>query len=61
MIHPVLSSPVRSPLADILNFIGWLSGNGGLPSLSSGEYFLTDESGAYLTDENGNYLIGKDT
>lgn len=31
-----------------------------LPTLVTGEYFLTDEDGVYLTDENGAYLVGKD-
>ena len=38
----------------------WGSREVGLPRLGPGEYFLTDEHGAYLTDENGAYLIGKD-
>ena len=36
-------------------------GGSTLPRLRPGEYFLTDENGAYLVDENGNYLTGKDS
>lgn len=52
----------RFILGGLVNFPfrGGSSRPSGLPRLGPGEYFLTDESGAYLTDENGNYLIGKD-
>ena len=59
MITRPVCQPVTRPVARVV--MNWRDYGGNFPRLAAGEYFLTDENGAYLIDENGNYLIGKDS